>query len=160
MVNLQEKTAAYYRLGLQLGTHTVDDVISWVDRQIELLDSPSSDLIDLSLMSKSHPLDVLGMLDRLDGDVAQLDVLSAVLADAHTLLREEGDFGPTLARGLRNLYVECGYDVPELFRPICWFDEYYALAQLGLLGTEEEIYQELLAFTASFRELDTTELNT
>ena len=153
----QEKAAAYYRLALQLGTHCVADVIEWADGEIATTEAPSIDLIDLSLMAKSHPLDVLGMLGRLDGNIGPLDVRPAVLAGAHKLLLEESEFGPTLAHGLRALYVDCGYDVPEPFKPICWFEEHYVLAQLGLLGKEEDVYQELVAFTARFQEVTAEE---
>ncbi|MEM9568231.1 MAG: hypothetical protein AAF974_07975, partial [Cyanobacteria bacterium P01_E01_bin.34] len=131
----------------------------WADDQIACCEAPSYDLIDLSLMEKSHPLDVLGVLGCLSGNVGQLDVLPAVLTDAYELLANDRKFDPTLARGLRALFADCGYDVTVEFRPVAWLDEYYELARLGLLGTEEEAYQELLSFAASFRGTTTADSN-
>jgi hypothetical protein len=146
-----DKKAAYYRLGLQLGTHTVADVIAWADSEIAKLAEPPVDLIDLALMTSASRYDVFDQLGALSGTVKPLDVVETVLKDAHTLLKADPNFGPSLARGLYEFYVECGYEVPNRLLPIASFDDAYALARNGI-DTVEEVYQRLLAFTAEFQD--------
>lgn len=146
----QQESAAFFKRGLRLGTHSVGEIIEWADSCIAECDSPSSDLIDLAMMAKSNPIDVEGKLGQLAGDIGHLEVAPAVLAAAHKVLLSDPSFGPVLARGLYALYVDCGYDVPDCLKAIAGFDDEYALAKQGIYGTEEDVYNQLLSFAASF----------
>ena len=64
-MDTREEQAAYIRLGLQFGSKSTGDVVRWADSCIQASDEPSDALIDLSLMGKSHPLDVMGKLGEL-----------------------------------------------------------------------------------------------
>lgn len=147
-----ESMAAYYRLGLQLGTHSVADVITWADSEIAELVEPPVELIDLALMQNSSRADVAGKLGALTGTIKALDVLDSVLGKAHEVLKTDPTFGPTLAHGLYALYEECSYEIPDRLIPIAGFDDEYALAMQGTYGTVEDVYLDLLAFTGQFQD--------
>lgn len=147
-----KKTPAHLQIGLRLGTERVPDVIAWADRRIASTEEPSIELLELAMMTKASPMDVDGKVGELAGSYDPFAVLPAVLADAHSQLSQDAAFGRILARGLSSLYVDSGYDVPERFLEIADFDDEYALAVRGTHGTEEEIYQRLLAFTGRFVE--------
>jgi len=53
--------------------------------------------------------------------VKPLDVIEAVLEDAHTLLKAGPSFGPSLVSVLREFYVECDDKVPNKLDPISEF---------------------------------------
>ena len=144
------KSAAYYRLGLQLGVHRVADVIAWADSQIANSDSPPTSLIDIALMKNANPIDVMGKLKELSGYVSSLDVIDMVLGAANLVLKEDPSFGPALARGLYDFFVECEYNIPEHLQDIAGFDDEYALAAQGTYGSVDEVYKNLLLFTGRF----------
>jgi len=141
------KHAAYLRLALQLGVRSVSDIVQWADSQISALDDPTDSLIDLSLMAKSHPIDVMGKLGGLSGEVTPLDVAHEVLADAHAALLDDPSFGRPLAKCLYHFCVENDY--PRDFIQCVGFDDDYALADQGLF-TVEDAYNGLLEYTETF----------
>jgi len=55
--------------------------------------------------------------------VKPLDAIEAVLKDAHTLLKADPSFGPSLASVLREFYVKCDYKVPNKLDPTREFYE-------------------------------------
>ncbi|QQE80617.1 hypothetical protein [Alicyclobacillus sp. SO9] len=67
MLSLQT-IAGVYRLGLEIGFFSKDEVIEWEDRLIELEQRPSSELIDVSMAVNSEPVDVVSALRRLQGE--------------------------------------------------------------------------------------------
>ncbi|MEM9569137.1 MAG: hypothetical protein AAF974_12610 [Cyanobacteria bacterium P01_E01_bin.34] len=78
-----ETKAAYYRLGLQLDTHTIAEVIAWANAEIDLRADAPIDPIELVVMQKARPLDVVSQLRRMCSRVSPLEVVTAVLARAH-----------------------------------------------------------------------------
>ena len=149
-----EQKAAYLRVGLRLGVHTVSDVIRWVDSEIECVEEPPITLIELSLMGKANPHEVLEMLYELSAGVSTFNVLRKILGQAHRELVEHPRLGPIFARGLCQIYVESGYEVPDDLRPIGCFKDRFDLARQGTYGTEADVFEDLLKFTAGFDEID------
>ena len=142
--------AADLRVGYQLGLVTRKEVIEWADGVIAGEDDPPYDVIELALMSKAHPEDILGRLHALSPGASTVSVLPRVLGKLSHRLRENPALGSTVARALWGIYVESGYDVPSALNPICCFDDGYALAVDGVYGSEEEVFRDLLAFVESF----------
>ncbi|MEM6447836.1 MAG: hypothetical protein AAF704_14930 [Cyanobacteria bacterium P01_D01_bin.123] len=144
--------AAYYRLGLKLSTHTIAEVIAWADAEIDLQADSPIDLLELAVMQNARPLDVASQLGRMCGRVSPLEVVTAVLARAHELLTAHPSFGPTLARGIYQLYAEYSDEIPNDLSSMCSFEGLYALARAEIYGTVEALDRELLEFTAQFQD--------
>ena len=146
-VGNEARHAAYLRLALQLGVKSVPDVVQWADSRIKSAEQPDEPLLDLSLMSDSHPLDVIGEPGKVSGPVTPLDVFGAVLADAHAALLDDPSFGRPLAKNLYHFYVEKDY--PGGFDECCALDDDYALSDQGI-GTEEDAYRRVLEYTRRY----------
>ena len=142
---------AYLRVALQLGVHTVKEVIHWSDTEIARLEEPPLALIDLALLEKANPLDVLSKLSELSAGIPALSVLREVLGQAHEELLRQPSLGPILARGLYQIFVESGYKVPEDLAPMITFEDRYDLAREGTHGTEEDVLRDLIELTAEFK---------
>jgi hypothetical protein len=144
--------AAYLRVALRLGIHTVSDVIRWSDTEIARLDEPPFALIELALLENGNPLDVMSKLHELSAGVPALCVLRRVLGQAHEGLVRHPELGPIVAQGLYQIYVESGYQVPDDLAPMIGFDDRFALAQQGIGETEEEVLRDLIEFTRECKE--------
>ena len=144
------RDAAALRVGLRLGLLGVEDVVKWANEQIAALDRPPATLLDLSLMGDSPPVEVHARLREISAGVSSLDILPSVLARGVGQLRADPSLGPTVARGLYELYVEADYDVPPGLEEIGRLDDAYSLAKQGTYGTEEETFRDLLAFACQF----------
>lgn len=142
--------AAYYREALRLGACIISDVITWSDSVLAESDEPRMSFIDLSMMGQTHSLEVLRLLNQLSKGIRAISVLPTVLAAAHDRLVLEPDYGPSLAKGLYDIYVSEDGSVPDELNLIGWFDDQYSLAQEGIYS-EHETYQRLLDFTAGFK---------
>jgi hypothetical protein len=147
-----EREAATLRIGLQLGLVSVQDIVRWADEQITATATPPEALLDLALMAHATRLDVLAKLRALSPRVPWLDVLPRTLGTGVHRLREDPSLGPIVARGLYQLFVEANYEVPDELSPIGRFDDGYALAKQGSYGTEEGVFQELVAFASRFED--------
>ncbi len=144
--------AAYLRVALQLGVHTVSDVIRWADTEIARLEEPPFALIELALLENGNPLDVMSKLHELSAGRSALSVLRRVLGQAHEELVRHRESGPNLAHGLYQIYVESGYQVPDDLALMIGFDDRFALARQGIYETEEEVLRDLIEFTRECKE--------
>jgi len=149
MYKLNEK-AAIFRIGLQVGVYTVDDVIEWVDAEISRVETPDDLLLDLTLMKASNPSDVLSKLRALSSNADNMLALRRVLGEMYPLLRSNSQYGPTFAKGLYELFVEFDYDVPEDLTAICALDDDYSMAIQGAVGTEKAVNDGFLNFLEPF----------
>ncbi len=143
----EARKAACLRLSLQLEVTTVSEVVQWADSQIVFHDQPVIQLLDLSLMEDANPIDVMDKLGELADPITPIDVVDAVLADAHAVLLEDVTFGRTLAKGLYYFWVEAGY--PKELDECAGLDDGYALADQGI-WTEKAALSRLLDFTGRY----------
>jgi hypothetical protein len=66
MVNIKI-TAEVFRIGLQIGLFSKTEVIKWADHTIETLDSPSNEIIEVSLSSNDKLVDIVSKLKNIKG---------------------------------------------------------------------------------------------
>ncbi len=151
MENLNQK-AAFYQIGLQIGVHTITDVIKWVDTEISKSDSPNELLLELSLMKDSNIHDVLHKLNKLSSSSDTIKALCFVLAAMYPVLKSNAEYGPIFARGLEQMCIELNYNVPDDLSPMYGISDEYSLAKQGTYGTEEEVYKGFLNFLEPFSE--------
>ena len=60
--NDRSTEADLLRCGYDLGYFDKADITRWADRQIEACDSPPTELLDLSMIRDTHPIDVMNLL--------------------------------------------------------------------------------------------------
>ncbi|MFD5173925.1 hypothetical protein, partial [Bacillus mycoides] len=66
MVNIKV-IAEVLRIGLQIGLFSKTEVIEWADHTIETLDSPSIEIIEVSLSSNDKLVDIVSKLKNIKG---------------------------------------------------------------------------------------------
>ena len=144
-----ESEAAYHRLALRIGVITRKEVVDWACRQAEQLDSPSTELLKLTGMSESHPLDVFKTLTSLSEAVDQFQVMPRVLRAAHSKLVADPSTGAVVAGALHEIFVESNYYVPEPFTEMAYLSDNFGLEKEGILASGEAL-ELLLCFTKRF----------
>ncbi|MCU5759315.1 hypothetical protein OCD05_24355, partial [Bacillus cereus] len=60
-------TAEVLSIGLQIGIFSKSEVIDWADQTIETLDSPSIEIIEVSLSSNDKLVDIVPKLKNIKG---------------------------------------------------------------------------------------------
>lgn len=156
LLNLDKQIAAQaarLRLGIMLRVYSPSDAISWADEQIRQSDVPSTELIDLAVSDPASLHSVRAALEPLARPIDPVSVIGSVFTDAHRELLRNHDFGPLLARGLCELRSEYECEPPLGLEQMGWFDDAYAIAQAGMSPTEENVRDELLAFTKAAGDL-------
>ncbi|MCD5997317.1 hypothetical protein KDX38_27550 [Pseudomonas sp. CDFA 602] len=144
---------AYLREALELHVLEVSDIVQWADDQILARENPAYELIELALMSDSNRYDTSSQLLRVGTpSLSRAEVLPYVLAKAHEQLLVNPDFGKVLAEGLYQSWYRSNYDFPDALRLCGYFEDAYSLAESGTVGTVDQIYRELLEFTARFQD--------
>jgi len=144
------RDAAELAIGFRLGLVPQSEIVTWADGMIASLEDPPVDVIDLALMSKAHPQDVLKKLAEMSGGIGPVEALPRALKRFAGRLRNSPEAGPAAAKGLWDIFVQSRYDVPNELIAIAGFDEDYWLARNQTYGTEAEVYGRLLAFFEGF----------
>ncbi len=145
-----EIEAAERRVLLKLGIFTLPDIVAWADKCIVEFDSPSDSLLDLAMMARSHPLDVMAKLKELSPEMSAIDALPRAMRRVNDALTADPTLGPIVADGLYAIYINSIDDVPEELSDIGWFREGFALASGGHMGTMDGVLNDLKVFAAKF----------
>ena len=80
--------ADYHRIALLTGCESIDDVISWADKEIGLRDNPEPELIDVSLGKTRTIKQIHELLTTLVVDLNDSSALKCVLDHISTLVRD------------------------------------------------------------------------
>jgi hypothetical protein len=140
--------AEVLRCGYRTGYFTKADIARWADRQIEAIEEPRSELLDLSMIRQTHPLDVMKLLQSV-GAGGPADTIEMELGFIG-LLREERRVSPELAvRGMLTLAHEPGTTADqcsEIYR----LDDACDCAIAGTYGSINEVEQELDSFVSPY----------
>jgi hypothetical protein len=144
---------AYLKEAVELRVLEVSDVVRWADDQIEARENPDYELIELALMTVSNRYDIVSQLLRVGTpSMSSAEVLPYLLAEAHRRLLLAPEFGKVLAEGLYQCWFKSNYDLPAPLNLCGYFEDAYALAESGVVGTVDQIDRELLEFTAQFQD--------
>jgi len=140
--------AAVLRCGYRAGYFTKADISRWADRQIEAIEQPGSELLDLSMIRHTHPLDVMHLLHSV-GAVAPADTTEMELGFIG-LLREERRVSPEFAvRGLLTLVHEPG-PTADQWSEIYRLEDACDCAIAGTYGSMTEVEQDLDSFVSPY----------
>lgn len=143
-------------MALEYGVVDVAFVVRWADARIAETERPQEALLELSMASQRSPLDLVGLLQRLPGEVnaaAAHDLFVQVLARGL-------DADPSrLRRTIGSLYLQAGHTLrldDELERWASLADDRLCLAAAGVgaASFDEEcnaIQEEVTAFAERAR---------
>ncbi len=148
MTNELKQEVEFLRVCLITGCYKSEDVIEWADKRILNDETPKDELIDLSLTKK--PQYILSMLAKLAEGSDTFEAIRGMLSVMYNLLKEQHDLVSIFIKGLDQLVVECGYELPDDLSFLIGLDDEYNLAMQGIYGSKEECIDNLLSQLKEF----------
>ncbi|MDA2157875.1 MULTISPECIES: hypothetical protein [Bacillus cereus group] len=140
-------------IGLQIGLFSKTEVIDWADQTIEALDSPSIEIIEVSLSSNDKLVDIVLKLKNVKGAYDKklpVKIILGLLWDRF-ILNEENvlKIKPFISNLIHNNCCEgFSYVDEQLYN----FNEEINLAADNIYGDLEDISQELKSFLSPYKE--------
>ncbi|WLG17025.1 hypothetical protein [Bacillus cereus] len=140
-------------IGLQIGLFSKTEVIDWADQTIEALDSPSIEIIEVSLSSNDKLVDIVPKLKNVKGTYDKklpVKIILGLLWDRF-ILNEENvlKIKPFISNLIHNNCCEgFSYVDEQLYN----FNEEINLATDNIYGDLEDITQELKSFLSPYKE--------
>ncbi|MEY2300890.1 hypothetical protein [Bacillus tropicus] len=140
-------------IGLQIGLFSKTEVIDWADHTIETLDSPSIEIIEVSLSSNDKLIDIVPKLKNIKGTYDKklpIKIILGLLWDKF-ILNEENvlKIKPFIFNLIHNnCCEEFSYVDEQLYN----FNEEINLAADNIYGNLEDISQELKSFLSPYKD--------
>lgn len=142
--NDKSTEADILRCGYNVGYFGKADIAKWADQQIEAFDSLPTELLDLSMIRDTHPIDVMNLLRAIRSPDSSRTIETQI--GFIGLQLNKGKIPTQLAiRGLFALVHEPGI-TQEQQSQIYYLDDGYDLAIAGTYGTMDDIERELRNF--------------
>ncbi|WP_368937185.1 hypothetical protein [Bacillus sp. SH8-8] len=152
MTNIKIK-AEVLSIGLQIGLFSKTEIIDWADQTIEALDSPSIEIIEVSLSSNDKLVDIVPKLKNVKGMYDKklpIKIILGLLWDKF-ILNEENvlKIKPFISNLIHNNCCEgFSYVDEQLYN----FNEDINLAADNIYGNLEDISQELKSFLFPYKD--------
>ncbi|MDR4440036.1 hypothetical protein [Bacillus cereus] len=140
-------------IGLQIGLFSKTEIIDWADQTIEALDSPSIEIIEVSLSSNDKLVDIVPKLKNVKGTYDKklpVKIILGLLWDKF-ILNEENvlKIKPFISNLIHNDCCEgFSYVDEQLYK----FNEDINLAADNIYGHLEDISQELKSFLFPYKD--------
>ncbi|PEM59840.1 hypothetical protein CN539_22030 [Bacillus toyonensis] len=152
MVNIKI-IAEVFRIGLQIGLYSKTEVIEWADHTIETLDSPSNEIIEVSLSSNDKLVDIVSKLKNIKGTYDKklpVKIILGLLWEKF-MINEENvlKIQPFISDLIHNNCCE-GFDYVD--EQLYNFNEEINLAADNLYGNLEDISQEIKSFLSIYKD--------
>ncbi|QQN86701.1 hypothetical protein [Bacillus toyonensis] len=152
MVNIKI-IAEVFRIGLQIGLFSKTEVIEWADHTIETLDSPSNEIIEVSLSSNDKLVDIVSKLKNIKGTYDKklpVKIILGLLWEKF-MINEENVL--KIQPFISNLvHYNCceGFDYVD--EQLYNFNEEINLAADNIYGNLEDISQEIKSFLSPYKD--------
>ncbi|MED1014283.1 hypothetical protein P4T54_25910 [Bacillus mycoides] len=145
--------AEVFRIGLQIGLFSKNDVIEWADHTIETLDSPSNEIIEVSLSSNDKLVDIVSKLKNIKGTYDKklpVKIILGLLWEKF-MMNEENvlKIKPFISNLVHNNCCE-GFDYVD--EQLYNFNEEINLAADNIYGNLEDISQEIKSFLSPYKD--------
>ncbi|MDP4147024.1 MAG: protein kinase [Bacillota bacterium] len=121
-----------YKEGLASGVFSKDDVISWVDKVIEIQDNPPYEFIEISLMSKTRINDIEGKLGEFYKELDISYVTKVVLSIIYYNLSNGRITIEKAIRLVAKLLLNTGECFEREYQSLYYCDDAYDLAMQGV----------------------------
>lgn len=142
--------AEVFRLGLLIGYHSVQDVVKWADKQIEELEKPPYEIIEVSLSSNEKPVDVCSKLNLVIGEIDDeltIKIMLGLLNDSlYKTEKSSADISNMLYLLSQHIPDTCEWIITEI---MYISDEFY-LAEENIYGDLFEVIVKLKKFLIQF----------
>ena len=152
MVNIKI-IAEVFRIGLQIGLFSKTEVIEWADHTIETLDSPSNEIIEVSLSSNDKLVDIVSKLKNIKGTYDKKLPVKIILGLLwkEFMINEENvlKIQPYISDLIHNNCCE-GFDYVD--EQLYNFNEEVKLAADNIYGNLEDISQEIKSFLSPYED--------
>lgn len=152
MVNIKV-IAEVLRIGLQIGLFSKTEVIKWADRTIETLDSPSIEIIEVSLSSNDKLVDIVSKLKNIKGTYDKklpVKIILGLLWEQF-MINEENVL--KIKPFISNLvYYNCCEGFSSVDEQLYNFNEEINLASDNIYGNLEDISQEIKSFLSLYED--------
>ncbi|EJQ61534.1 hypothetical protein IG7_05484 [Bacillus cereus HuA2-4] len=145
--------AEVFRIGLQIGLFSKPEVIEWADHTIETLDSPSIEIIEVSLSSNDKLVDIVSKLKNIKGTYDKklpVKIILGLLWEKF-MINEENvlKIKPFISNLVHNNCCE-GFDYVD--EQLYNFNEEINLAADNIYGNLEAISQEIKSFLSIYKD--------
>lgn len=152
MVNIKI-IAEVFRIGLQIGLFSKTEVIEWADHTIETLDSPSNEIIEVSLSSNDKLVDIVSNLKNIKRTYDQklpVKIILGLLWEKF-IINEENvlKIKPFISDLIHNNCCE-GFD--NIDEQLYDFNEEIDLAADNIYGDLEDVSQEIKSFLSPYKD--------
>ncbi|MFJ8118351.1 hypothetical protein [Bacillus mycoides] len=152
MVNIKI-IAEVFRIGLQIGLFSKTEVIEWADYTIETFDSPSIEIIEVSLSSNDKLVDIVSKLKNIKGTYDKklpVKIILGLLWEKF-IINEENvlKIKPFTSNLIHNNCCEGFSSVDE---QLYNFNEEINLAADNIYGNLEDISQEIKSFLSLYED--------
>ncbi|HHY2677070.1 TPA: hypothetical protein ACV439_005070 [Bacillus toyonensis] len=152
MVNIKI-IAEVFRIGLQIGLFSKTEVIEWADHTIETLDSPSIEIIEVSLSSNDKLVDIVSKLKNIKGTYGQklpVKIILGLLWEKF-MMNEENVL--RIQPFISNLvHYNCCEGFDYIDAQLYNFNEEINLAADNIYGNLEYISQEMKSFLYPYKD--------
>ncbi|AUX40059.1 uncharacterized protein SOCE26_014550 [Sorangium cellulosum] len=157
-MDLHKTQAEAFRIALDVGAASVDDVVSWALDVVQKVDHPHWSFCELALCSRKYPPDLAAHLREVPGvpdvTLARLMVLD-MLRDSLTEHPERAD---PIARSLYWLAIAGDLDHPELLELAWWAWDALDLADAGAIAqTREDVVKQMRSTLAEATSMRTAQ---
>ncbi|MGH0522080.1 hypothetical protein [Bacillus toyonensis] len=152
MVNMKI-IAEVFRIGLQISLFSKTEVIKWADHTIETLDSPSIEIIEVSLSSNDKLVNIISKLKNIKGTYNQklpVKIILGLLWEKF-MINEENvlKIQPFISDLIHNNCCE-GFDNVDV--QLYNFNEEINLAADNIYGNLEDISQDIKSFLSPYKD--------
>jgi hypothetical protein len=137
------------RCGYNMGYFDKPDIERWADSQIAAIDTPADDLLNLSMIRETHPVDVLNSLKSLSAHTPPEQSVATQIGFIGLCYCEGKITLEAAVRALFGVREEIGVS-SEQKSAIYWLDDAYDLALAGYYGTRDEVEVELRRFVSPY----------
>jgi hypothetical protein len=142
--------AEVYRLGLLIGYHSVQDVVKWADKQIEILEKPPIEIIEVSLSSKAKPVDVCSKLKLVKGDIEDELTIKIMLGLLNDSLYKKDKSTSDISNMLYLLSQHIPNNSEWIIAEIMYISDEFYLAEETIYGDLFEVIEKLKKFLIQF----------
>lgn len=143
--------ASNFRMALEVGAVTKDEVISWADHEIEDCDDYIDDLANISM--EKDGANILTYLRNLIDDTDEFEALRYTMGRMHDDLRNDFTSVRRYTRFLEIQAINHIDDLPDDMQFLMGIDDEYELAEKGIYGTlvesKESLMKNLAKYTAT-----------
>lgn len=152
MVNIKI-IAEVLRIGLQIGLFSKTEVIEWADHTIETLDSPSIEIIEVSLSSNDKLVDIVSKLKNIKGIYDQklpVKIILGLLWKKFMINEKNVLKIKTFISDL--IHNNCCEGFDYIDEKLYNFNEEINLAADNIYGNLEDISQEIKIFLSIYKD--------